>query len=254
MTRSQSAKSLVKNSLVYLGLAIAVIAAVPLMAGLAYGVRLLIPLGIVAALVAIGVSPRLRRWFLAEADNSSHYHGLSIPPASYSVHPTHGWAKIDPEGTATVGVDALAVAVLGPVVSLESPPVSSRVEQGQPLFTLRCEKRSLAVKAPVGGVVRDINQKVATRPALVNDNPYGAGWVVRLEGVDLGSESGRLVNGSAIRAWFRSEVDRLTDALRARGAAPSMADGGVLASDLSRHIDDAKWDEIASAFFAGPHQ
>ena len=134
MTRSRSVKTLAKNSLLYLGLAIAVVAAIPLLAGLAYGVRLLIPLLIIAAVVAIIVSPTLRRWFMAEADNSTHYHGLTIPPVSYYVHPAHSWAKAESLGSATVGVDALAVAALGSVVSVEVLPVGTPVEQGQTLF------------------------------------------------------------------------------------------------------------------------
>lgn len=250
MTRSQSMKKLAKNSLLYLGLAIAVVIAVPLLAGLAYGVRLLIPLLIVAALVAIAVSPALRRWFMAEADNSTQYHGLTIPPVSYYVHPAHGWAKAETPGSATVGVDALAIAALGLEFSIESPPVGTRVVQGQSLFTLFCGERRLEVKAPFSGVVSDVNHEVADKPALVKDSPYGAGWVVWLEGVNVSAERGRLVNGSGIRAWFRSEVDRLTEALGTRQAALTMADGGVLDSDLSSHIDDAKWNEIASTFFA----
>jgi len=250
MTRSQSMKTLAKNSLVYLGLAIAVVIAVPLLAGLAYGVRLLIPLLIVAALVAVAVSPALRRWFMAEADNSTQYHGLTIPPVSYYMHLAHGWAKSETEGSASIGVDALAVAALGSVVSVESQPVGTRVEQGQSLFTLSCGTRRLEVKAPVGGVVSDVNREVLSSPTLVKDSPYGAGWVVWLEAVNFSAERGRLVSGSGIRAWFRSEVDRLTEALGARQSAPTMADGGVLSSDLSPHIDDSKWDEIASKFFA----
>ena len=252
MTRSQSVKTLAKNSLLYLGLAIAVVAAIPLLAGLAYGVRLLIPLLIVAALVAIGVSPALRRWFMAEADNSTQYHGLTIPPTSFYVHPAHGWAKAESQGSATVGADTLAVAALGTVVSVESLPIGSRVEQGQSLFTLCCEKRRLEVKAPVSGVVADINREATEKPSLVKDSPYGAGWVVWLEGVNFSVERSRLTNGSAIRAWFRSEVDRFTLALGTRQASPTMADGGVLDSDLSRHIDDAQWDEITNSFFANP--
>jgi glycine cleavage system H protein len=250
MTRTQTMKTLAKNSLLYVGLAIAVVIAVPLLAGLAYGVRLLIPVLIVAALVAIAVSPALRRWFMAEADNSTQYHGLTIPPASYYVHRAHGWAKAEAQGSATVGVDALAVAALGAVVSVESPPVGTRVKQGHALFTLCCGNRRLAVGAPVSGIVSDINRDVASKPALVNDSPYGAGWVVWLEGVNFSVERSQLTSGSAIRAWFRSEVDRLTQALSPRQAAPTMADGGVLSSDLSRHINDGQWEEITGKFFA----
>jgi glycine cleavage system H lipoate-binding protein len=147
-------------------------------------------------------------------------------------------------------VDALAAAAFGSVVSVETPPVGTRVEQGQSLFTLSCGKRRLEVKAPVSGVVADVNREIESKPALVKDSPYGAGWVVWLEGVNFSGERSQLKSGSGIRTWFRSEVDRLTEALGARQAAPTMADGGVLHSDLSAHIDDAKWDEIAGKFFA----
>jgi glycine cleavage system H lipoate-binding protein len=250
MTRSQSVKTLAKNSLLYLGLAIAVVVAIPLLAGLAYGVRLLIPLVIVAALVAIAVSPRLRHWLMAEADTSTQYHGLTMPPVSYYVHPAHSWAKAETMASATVGVDALAVAALGSVISIEALAVGTPVEQGQPLFALCCGNRRLEVKAPVGGVVADVNREATAKPSLVKDSPYGAGWVVWLEGVNFSGERGQLTSGSGIRAWFRREVDRLTEVLATGGAVPTMADGGVLASDLSSQIDDAKWAEITSKFFA----
>jgi len=252
MTRSQSVKTMAKNSLLYVGLAIVVVAAMPLLAGLAYGVRLLIPFLIVGALVAIAVSPKLRSWFMGEADNATLYHGLTIPPVSYYVHGTHSWAKAETMGSATVGVDALAVAALGPVASVESPVVGTRVAQGQVLFTLSGKGRRLEVKSPVSGVVADINREATGKPALVKDSPYGAGWVVWLEGVDFSGERAQLRKGSAIRAWFRAEVDRLTMALGVPSSAPTMADGGVLVSDLSSTIDDAKWSEIAGQFFANP--
>jgi hypothetical protein len=129
-------------------------------------------------------------------------------------------------------------------------PIGARVEQGQTLFTLCCERRRLEVKAPVSGVVSDINREAAAKPALVKDSPYGAGWVVWLEDVQWSAERSRLTSGAGIRAWFRSEVDRFTLALGTHQAASTMADGGVLHSDLSHHLDDAKWDEIASSFFA----
>jgi len=190
--------------------------------------------------------------------------GMSAAPASYGRPQyavsqqsglsgwlmNHGWAKSETEGSASIGVDALAVAALGSVVSVESQPARTRAEQGQSLFTLSCGTRRLEVKAPVGGVVSDVNREVLSSPTLVKDSPYGAGWVVWLEGVNFSRERSRLASGSGIRAWFRGEVDRFTEVLGVSQAAPTMADGGVLSSDLSAHVDDAKWDEIASKFFA----
>jgi glycine cleavage system H protein len=253
MIRSESAKRLVKNSLLYLGLAIAVVAVIPLLAGLAFGARLLIPVALVAVLVALAVSPRFRRWFGTENDNASHYHGLTIPTASLWLHPAHGWVKVEAEGTATVGVDALAALALGAMDAVDPLPVGTRVKQGQTIFSLCRGQRRLEVKSPVGGIVGDVNREVVTRPALLIESPYGAGWVVALDDVHLGAERAGLMRGGAVRRWFSREVDRLTAMLSPSGAAATMADGGVLASDLSSHIDDARWNEIASAFFANTH-
>ena len=252
MTRSQSVKTLAKNSLLYVGLAIAVVIAVPLLAGVAYGVRLLVPLLIVGGLVVIAVSPKVRRWFVAEADNATQYHGMTIPPVSYYVHPAHSWAKPESMGSATVGVDALAVAALGQVTSIQAPDVGSRIEQGLPLFTLSSGERQIEVRSPVSGVVADINREATAKPSLIANNPYGAGWVVWIEGVNFSGERAGLTSGAAVRAWFRREVDRLTETLGARGPAPTMADGGLLAGDLSARIDDAKWEELTREFFAKP--
>jgi glycine cleavage system H protein len=252
MNRAEIAARLAKHSLLYVGLTLAVIVAVPMLAGLAYVVRILIPLLIVGALVALAVSPALRSWFVAEADNSPDYHGVAIPTASLRSHPAHGWVKVDVAGEARVGVDALAAAVLGPIVAIETFLVGSKVEQGQTLFTLSAGARRLQVKAPVSGVIARLNAEAFARPAVVAESPYGAGWVVQLQGVNADAEPVRLLHGGSLRRWFRAEVDRLTAILSTTATAPTLADGGVLAKDLSGHIDESKWAQIAAQLFANP--
>ena len=252
MTRSQTAKKFAKNTLLYVGLAVAVVVAIPLLAGLAYGVRLLIPVLLVALVVAVIASPAFRRWFMGEADNSPHYHGVAMPTASLWVHPAHGWANVEFSGEANVGVDALALAALGTVTSVQPLAAGTQVKLGQTIFTLSHGQRRLEVKAPVSGTVADINEDAVARPALVGESPYGAGWVVRLEGVELGKDRAALKQGSALRQWWRTEVDRFIQRLGSASPALTMADGGVLSSDLSSQIDDAKWKEIATDFFGQP--
>jgi glycine cleavage system H protein len=249
MTHSESAKHIAKTALLYLGLTVALVVALPLLAGLAYGVRVLVPVLIVGALVALAVSPKIRHWFVEEADNSVAYHGLTFPTASLFVHPAHAWANVDLDGNAKVGADALALATLGQVTAIESPQAGARVQQGQPLFTLIQGQRRLTIKAPVGGIVAETNGEALATPSVLNRQPYGAGWVVRLDEVQLRGERSMLKRGQTLRRWWRSEVDRLTTAL-SPGSAATMADGGVLAPDLSPSIDDAKWTEIVSKFFA----
>jgi glycine cleavage system H protein len=210
MTRTMIAKRIAKTTLLYLALAVAVVVALPILAGLAYGIRLVIPVLIIAALVAVAFSPKVRQWFVEEADNQAAYHGLAYPTSSLFAHPGHTWANITMDGSATIGADALALAVLGPIGSVETPAAGAKIEQGQPLFTLVRGERRLTVKAPVSGVVAEVHQQTVEQPATLGNSPYGAGWVVKLEEVVLGKERGQLLRGQSMRRWFRAEVDRLT--------------------------------------------
>jgi len=247
MIRSQSVKRLAKNSALYLSLAVAVIVAIPVLAVLAYGVRLLVPFVLLAGLAAVVVSPAFRRWLVSGAKSRPERHGLAVPPAELLVHPTHAWASVDDQGGAYVGIDALASATLGRVTAVEALAIGSRVEQGQAVCTLFHGQRRMQVLAPASGRVASVNPAVCSDPSAVGRNPYAA-WLVELTGADSKRES--LVTGAAIGAWFGREVDRLVAALGSPAAAATMADGGVLHSDLSSAIDDAKWNEISKIFFA----
>jgi glycine cleavage system H lipoate-binding protein len=247
MTRSQSVKRLAKNSALYLSLAVAVIVAIPVLAVLAYGVRLLVPFVFLAGLVAVAVSPAFRRWFVKESKPRAERHGLVVPSAELVLHPAHAWARLGDQRRAYIGIDALAAAALGQVTAVEALAIGSRVEQGQAVCTLFHDQRRLQVLAPASGEVARLNPAVSSDSSVVTHTPY-AGWLVELTGAECKGES--LVTGTAIGAWFGREVDRLVAALGSPAATASMADGGVLHSDLSSAINDAKWDEISKTFFA----
>lgn len=248
MTRSQTAKRLASGTLLYLALTVAVIAALPVLALVVYGIRFMVPVAIVACVLAFMFSRSFRGWLAVEPDNSPNYHGLAIPDASLWAHPAHSWAQVGPSGEASVGADALVLAALGSVATIEAPAKDSQVKQGQRLFTLTRQGRRLDIKSPVSGVVADINANAVARPALLRETPYGAGWVVRLRQVDLRTERSALRRGGNMRQWFKGEVDRLTRILNR--AVPTMADGGVLSEDLASHIDDSTWNEVAHTLFA----
>jgi glycine cleavage system H lipoate-binding protein len=254
MSNLQLSKRIAKTSLLYLVLAAGLIVALPLLAGLAYAVRFLIPVLIVGTLVAVAFSPALRRWFADEADDAPDYKGLPFPTASLRVHPAHSWAKVSAD-QAEVGVDALALTALGSVSSVEPPPVGNKVEQGDVLFSLCRGERRLHVKAPFSGIVVGINSEAVANPAAIAQSPYGAGWIVRLQDVHPGQAATPLLSGTSLRRWFRAEVDRLTTLLSVTGpaTAATMADGGKLAPDLANQIDDGKWAEVAAQLF-GNHK
>jgi glycine cleavage system H protein len=250
MSNIQISKRIAKTSCLYLGLALVLIVALPLLAGLAYAMRFLIPALIVGVLVALAFSPTVRRWFAEEADDEPDYKGLAIPPASLRLHPAHSWANVTAD-VAQVGVDALALAALGKISSVEPPPIGNKVEQGDTLFSLCRGERRLQVKAPVSGIVVGINSEAVDTPCTIAQSPYGAGWIVRLQDVHPSQAATALLGGKSLRRWFRAEVDRLTAILSATSpaTAATMADGGRLAPDVANQIDDGKWAEVAAQLF-----
>jgi glycine cleavage system H protein len=251
MSNIQFSKQIAKTSLLYAGLALALIVALPLLAGLAYAVRFLIPVLIVGGLVALACSPAVRRWFADEADHASEYKGILLPTASLKVHPSHSWANVQ-AGLARVGVDALALAALGKLSAIEPPAVGTKVEQGDTLFTICRGERRLQVKAPISGTVAEVHGEAVANPVALGSSPYGSDWIVRLQDVHARREATALLGGRSARRWFRDEVDRLTTLLSPTGAAVTMADGGKLSPDLAAQIDDGKWAEIAAQLFANP--
>lgn len=237
-------KHVVKTSLFYVGIAAALIVALPLLAGVAYAIRVLIPVLVVGLLAAMAFSPTARRWLAAETKPATDCKGLAFPVAGLHLHPAHAWAKME-AGGARIGLDSLGLALVGRASSVEPPPLGTRIEQGKTLFTIARGSRRMQVKAPVSGIVAEINREVAEDPSLMRESPYGAGWVVRLEGVQREQAGAPLYTGSALRRFFAAEVDRLVTMLSAEAA--TLPDGGKLAPDLADQIDDATWSRIAAA-------
>ena len=149
-----------------------------------------------------------------------------------------------------MGADDLVQATLGPVDSVELPSVGTRVEQGDRLFSLRRGNRQVDVRAPVSGQVVTRNEALLSDPRLVNRAPFSKGWAVRLKADDLREDRQILIEGRRARRWFRHETDRLMATVLAEDPlAATLPDGGALADDLYRHIDDGAWTKLTKTFF-----
>lgn len=92
---------------------------------------------------------------------------------------SHEWVRI--EGTtATVGITQYAQEQLGDVVFVEPPAVGRTVSRGEAIGTIESVKAVSELFSPVAGTVSAVNTELESRPELVNQDPYGGGWLVRL--------------------------------------------------------------------------
>jgi len=92
----------------------------------------------------------------------------------------HEWAKVE-DGTVRVGITDFAQKELGDIVYVELPEVGRRVKRGEAFITVESVKAASDVYAPVSGKVLEVNRELEQHPEHVNEDPYGKGWMARLE-------------------------------------------------------------------------
>ncbi len=91
----------------------------------------------------------------------------------------HEWILVDGD-TATVGITAYAAEKLGDVVFVELPSVGSDVAEGKVVGEIESTKSVGELFAPVNGTVAEVNDAVVASPELVNSDPFGEGWLIKV--------------------------------------------------------------------------
>jgi len=124
-------------------------------------------------------------------------------PEGLLYHPEHDWAKVDGE-TATFGVTWYAQDALGEVVFYEPPEVGSETTKDQAYAEVESVKAVSDVYAPLSGEITAVNDAVSDSPEVVNEDPYGEGWLVRVK-LTNPSEVDELLDVAAYRKLLEDE-------------------------------------------------
>ncbi len=113
-------------------------------------------------------------------------------PDDLLYHPDHDWARLDPAqpGVATFGITWFAQDALGEVVFFDPPDVGSSVTAGEFYAEVESVKAVSDVIAPLTGEIVEVNTALADAPEAINDDPYGAGWMVRVKLADPAEADG----------------------------------------------------------------
>ena len=118
-------------------------------------------------------------------------------PEELRYHPEHDWARVDGE-EATFGITWYAQDSLGEVVFFEPPEVGAPVSKDSPYTEVESVKAVSDVYAPLSGEVVAVNGALADRPEVINEDPYGDGWLVRVRLAEPG-ETEALLDAAAYR-------------------------------------------------------
>jgi glycine cleavage system H protein len=98
---------------------------------------------------------------------------------------SHEWFSVQDDGVVTVGITPYAANELTDITYVEMKPIGTTVNPGDSLGEIESVKTTSDVFAAVGGEIVEVNEDLNNNPALVNTDPYGAGWLVKLKASDI---------------------------------------------------------------------
>ena len=128
-------------------------------------------------------------------------------PEDLYYHREHMWVKIE-DDKVRVGYNDWAQEAAGKLVNLNTRKAGRKVKAGKTLGTVESGKWVGPLRAPVTGEIVELNQEVLKTPSIINDDPYGKGWIAVIDMENLDAEIGELIKGSdkeALESWLKEE-------------------------------------------------
>ena len=129
---------------------------------------------------------------------------MSEIPSELKYARTHEWARLEEDGTVTVGITDHAQDALGDVVFVEQPEVGAQVAAQEEAGVAESVKAASDIYAPVGGKVIAVNDTLEDAPENVNEDPYGDGWFFKIEPDDT-AELDELMDAEGYGEMLESE-------------------------------------------------
>ena len=111
---------------------------------------------------------------------------MSELPSELKYLSSHEWARVEDDGSVTVGITDYAQDELGDVVYVENPEIGSMVKAGEQAGVIESVKAASDINSPVSGEVIAINTLLEDEPELVNQSPYENGWLFRVKSSNAG--------------------------------------------------------------------
>lgn len=128
--------------------------------------------------------------------------GCNIPEDRYYWVEKHVWARPEADETVTIGITDVAQNMAKGIVNATPKDAGRTVQKGKSAGTLESGKWVGPVTSPVTGEIVEVNDTMKAKPSLINSDPYGEGWFVRVKPADWAGDSATLVTGqSAVAAY-----------------------------------------------------
>ena len=130
---------------------------------------------------------------------------MSNIPSDLRYTKSHEWVRRTQNGALDIGISDHAQAALGDLVFVDVPEVGRILSAGEPCAVVESVKAASDVYSPVGGTVVAGNQALTTQPELLNQDPYGAGWLFRVQ-TESALDGGALMSAAQYASYLADEV------------------------------------------------
>jgi len=124
-------------------------------------------------------------------------------PENLRYHKEHTWVKVTGK-KATMGITDHAQEALGDIVYIDLPDADTSIEANSELAEIESTKATSSVISPVGGTVIEVNEELSESPEIINEEPYGKGWIAVIE-IDDESEVDDLMDASEYEKYLEEE-------------------------------------------------
>jgi glycine cleavage system H lipoate-binding protein len=171
-------------------------------------------------------------------------------PAGVALAPNHLWVR-EERGVTTVGLDGFIGRMLGTVQSVMTPDVGAAVTPATVNIALRDRDRTVSMASPVAGTIVAVNPVVARDPGLIRRDPYGAGWLMKVQTDRHAPATARVLSGTDAVTWLRAQTDLVKEFLAGVMPAPQLAtlqDGGIPAEGVLQLCDASVWKKFEERF------
>lgn len=125
-------------------------------------------------------------------------------PDNLKYHKEHTWVKVSGK-RATIGITDHAQEALGDIVYIDLPDADTAVEANSEIAEIESTKATSSVISPVSGTVIEVNEELSESPEIINEEPYGKGWIAVLE-VDDDSELDDLMDAPEYERYLEEEA------------------------------------------------
>lgn len=131
---------------------------------------------------------------------------MSKIPPELRYTQTHEWIRVEDDGTLVVGITDHAQSQLGELVFADLPDIGANVNSSDEVCVLESVKAASDIFSPVSGKILEINEDLEEAPTLVNSDPYGDGWLFKLDPSDA-DEFSELLDADAYSQHLEEDED-----------------------------------------------